>query len=503
MNRRELLDRLAATAGEPWDVLVIGGGASGLGAALDAASRGCRTVLLEQHDFAKGTSSRSTKLIHGGVRYLRQGNLSLVIEALHERGLLMANAPSLVKPQRFVIPNYSRVDRAFYGIGLRAYDALAGKRSIGRSGHLTLAETLAAVPTIQRDKLRGGTFYYDAQFDDARLAIALVKTLVAQGGVPANYMQVQSLIKSQGRVRGVEALDVETQKVYAVKARVVVNATGVFSDSIRRMDQPSAHQAISPSQGIHLVVDREFLPSDSALMIPKTSDGRVLFAIPWINRVLIGTTDTAVRDIQLEPRPLAAEVDYLLEHAKKFLDPAPQRGDVRSAFAGLRPLVKPPRDEVKTASVSREHQILVSESGLVSVLGGKWTTFRKMGADVIDHAMKVAELSPRPTRTATLRLDNASEQPASQPMSSSSRLHEGLPYWDRDVVRAVRDEMARTLEDVLARRTRSLFLDARYSLDISRDVANIMARELHHNDEWAAAQIAEFTALAKQYLISA
>jgi glycerol-3-phosphate dehydrogenase len=458
--------------------------------------------LLEQHDFAKGTSSRSTKLIHGGVRYLRQGNLSLVMEALRERGLLMQNAPSLVHSQAFVIPNYGHWDRIYYGLGLRFYDALAGRLGIGTSRSLTRAETLALIPNLQSRRLRGATLYYDAQFDDARLAIALVQTLIAMGAVPLNYLRVHSLRKQHGRVKGVVAVDTETSREYELDARVVINATGVFSDSIRRMDQPSAHEMITPSQGIHIVVDHKFLPSRAALMVPQTSDGRILFAIPWLDRVLIGTTDTPVTEIQLEPRPMHAEIEYLLRHLAHYLGPVPGWSDIRSAFAGLRPLVKTSRNGASTSQLSREHHVLVSESGLVSVLGGKWTTFRKMAADVVDRAREVGQLPRRQENTERLPLDQHSCRTAAPDESSTHYppLDPRLPYTQRDVAIGVRYELARTLEDVLSRRTRALLLDAEASIDIAPQVAEWMSAELGKSREWVDSQIAMYRELACRYL---
>lgn len=472
MNRSDFIRRLD----EPFDVAVIGGGASGLGAAVDAASRGLRVVLLEQSDFAKGTSSRSTKLIHGGVRYLRQGDIAMVRHALHERGLLLRNAPHLVHPLSFVIPARTHAERLFYGAGLKIYDLLAGKLGIQRSRLLSKAETLHRLPGIQPGSLCGGVLYQDAQFDDAGLAVALARTLVALGGVPLNYCKVTALPK-----HGICAIDFETGHEHQIRAKVVINATGVFADAIRRMDKPTCETLLAPSQGVHLVLPRAFLPGDAALMIPKTDDGRVLFAIPWHGSVLLGTTDTPVSHALLEPRPLEDEVDYLLEHARRYFSKPPQRGDVLSMFAGLRPLVK--RSAAKnTAALSRDHIIQVSSSGLITLIGGKWTTYRKMGEDVIDTAIKVGGLTARPTQTTELKLavpDDAITEP---------------------VLRAIRTEMARTVEDVLARRSRLLFTDARRSMEEAPQVAAMLARELGRDETWQARQVAEFRELAGQYL---
>ncbi|MFQ5889287.1 MAG: glycerol-3-phosphate dehydrogenase/oxidase [Gemmatimonadota bacterium] len=517
MNREELL----ATAAEPgavWDFIIVGGGATGLGTAVEAASRGYRALLLEQSDFAKGTSSRSTKLVHGGVRYLRQGNLALVLEALRERGLLIRNAPHLVSNLSFIVPTYDWWEGPFYGIGLKLYDKLAGHLGLGPSRLLSREETLEHIPTLEPGGLRGGVIYYDGQFDDARLAMALALTLADLGGVPLNYMRVVSLVKRGGIVRGVVARDEETGREHELSARVVINATGVFADAMRRMDEPDAAPILSPSQGIHLVLDRSFQPGDSAIMVPHTDDGRVLFAVPWHERVVVGTTDTPMKEVSLEPRPLGEEIEFLLTHAARYLtkDPAPE--DVLSAFAGLRPLVSA-GDGGDTASLSRDHTLLISTSGLVTITGGKWTTYRKMGEDTVREAIHVAGLEDRPSRTESLHLHGwAEEIDAAGPFASygtdaaavkeltrgrpelAEPLHPSLPYRRCEVVWAVRSEMARTVEDVLARRTRALLLDARASREAAPEVARLMGSELGREEGWAAAQVAEYEELAKGYL---
>ncbi|HLT82815.1 MAG TPA: FAD-dependent oxidoreductase, partial [Phototrophicaceae bacterium] len=397
MNRDAMLAALDG-ADEPWDVLIVGGGATGLGCAIDAASRGYRTVLLEQADFAKGTSSRSTKLVHGGVRYLRQGNVALVLDALRERGRLLANAPHLVRDLPFVVPNYAWWEGPFYGIGLKVYDLLAGRSGFGRSRRLSREETLERIPTLEPDGLDGGVLYYDGQFDDARLAVNMAQTAAEQGAVVLNYVEVVGLVKEEGEVRGVEARDVETGAERVVRARVVVNATGVFTDAIRRMDDAEAPPMVTPSQGVHLVLDRDFLPGETAIMVPKTDDDRVLFAIPWYDRVVVGTTDTPVDGAVLEPRPLAEEVEFLLRHAARYLTRDPRPEDVQSVFAGLRPLVANP-EAGSTAELSRDHTLLISPAGLVTITGGKWTTYRHMAEDTIDRAALLAGLPERACET--------------------------------------------------------------------------------------------------------
>lgn len=490
MNRDESLRTVGS--GAEWDVVVIGGGATGLGSAVDAAARGYRTLLVEQGDFAQGTSSRSTKLIHGGLRYLRGGNIHLVRQALRERGLLLRNAPDLVHRLDFIIPSYQWWESAYYRAGLILYDLLAGSLGLGSSRHLSRLETLDQLPSLAPHRLRGGTLYRDAQFDDARLSIALAQTLSALGGTALNYLSVVALLKSNGLVRGMRVRDLESGDEFEIAARVVINATGVFCDAVRALDDPRAIRMIVASQGTHLVVDRAFLPGQSALMIPKTDDGRVLFTIPWNSRILIGTTDTPVRDHVIEPRPLAVEIDFLLEHTARYLVRAPTREDVRSVFAGLRPLVNQ-RSDKKTAALPRDHTIEVSASGLVTITGGKWTTYRLMAQETIDIAAQKGGLKPRPCTTNKLALHVARSLDG-QP------LHHALPYSAEEVTDAVRTEMARTVADVLARRTRALILDARAAMEIAPRVASLMAAELGRDQNWQDAQVHAFQELARGYL---
>jgi glycerol-3-phosphate dehydrogenase len=517
MTRDEMLQQLADPS-RIWEMIVIGGGATGLGTAVEAASRGYRTLLLEQSDFAKGTSSRSTKLIHGGVRYLQQGNLALVLEALHERGLLIRNAPHLVHNLSFVVPLYDWWEGPFYGIGLKLYDMLAGRLGLGPSRLLSRAETLERLPTVEPAGLRGGVVYHDAQFDDARLAVHLARTLADLGGTPLNYLEVTGLVKEGRLTGGVKARDRETGREYLLRGRVVINASGVFTDAVRRMDEPQATPVITPSQGVHLVLDRSFLPGGSAIMIPHTADGRVLFAVPWHGRVVVGTTDTPVATVSLEPRPLPEEIDFLLAHAARYLTRRPTRADVLSAFAGLRPLLHK-GDSGDTAAISRDHTVLLSSSGLVTVTGGKWTTYRRMGEDAVNQAAAVAGLAEHPSVSAHLRLHGWQENGAAdtpwdvygadaeevrllteENPAWSATLHPHLPYRTGEVVWAVRREWARTVEDVLARRTRALLLDARASMAIAPRVAELMAREMGRDEAWQEAQVAEYCELARGYL---
>jgi glycerol-3-phosphate dehydrogenase len=500
-----------------WDIIVIGGGATGLGAAVDAAARGYKTVLLEQHDFAKATSSRSTKLIHGGVRYLRLGNLRLVRESLRERGLLLRHAPHLVQARAFVVPSYRWWENRFYGLGLKAYDALAGSLRLGTSRSLSSAETLAHIPTLRATDLRGGTLYLDGQFDDARLAINLAQTVADLGGVPLNYVKVAGFLKSGGRISGVLAVDVESGEEFPVRGRAVINASGVFGTRTVQMDDPTAPEMLTTSQGIHLVFDRAILPGDSALLIPRTDDGRVLFAIPWLDRTIVGTTDTPVTEPSLEPRALDAEIDFLLHHANRYFTVELNRSKVLSVFAGLRPLVKPGRPS-GTGSISRDYLVTVSRSGLVTVMGGKWTIYRQMGEAALDRAVAIAGLPRRPSFTRDLPIHGWTEHvdPADplDAYGSDARslrnliaaaghlgepIHARLPYLKVQVVWAARHEAARTIEDVLARRTRSLLLEARASIESAPGVAELLAEELGRRTAWREAQIQAYTELARGY----
>ena len=321
LNRAENLEKLRE--GKAWDVVVIGGGATGLGSAVDSASRGYRTLLLEAFDFAHGTSSRSTKLIHGGVRYLAQGNFGLVREALHERGILLRNAPQLVHRRDFVVPAYAWLALPFYGIGLKVYDWMAGSLGLGHSRWLSRDAVLARLPAICPKGLRGGIYYTDGQFDDARLAITLARTLADLGGTCLNYMKVSGFIKRGGKIAQVVARDGETGEEIQIETKSVINAAGVYVDAVRRLDDQTAPNVVAPSQGAHIVLDPSFFPGDTALLVPHTDDGRVLFAIPWHGRVLVGTTDTPVQDLVLEPRPLHEEIDYLLAYLQRYLTRRP------------------------------------------------------------------------------------------------------------------------------------------------------------------------------------
>ena len=522
MKRESHINKIADSS-IVWDVIVVGGGATGLGAAVDAATRGYKVALLEQADFAKSTSSRSTKLVHGGVRYLAQGDVSLVVEALRERGLMKKNAPHLVKDERFIIGNYKWWEKPFYTIGLTMYDLLAGKQAFGRSLPMSKKAVLAEMPELKTEGLRGGVVYHDGQFDDSRMAINLAQTAAENGAVVANYIKVTGLIKnSGGKVSGVEVYDEVGGGKYTLHGKVVINATGIFVDDLMQMDAPEKDKIVRPSQGVHLVVDKSFMGGTSALMIPKTSDGRVLFGVPWHDKLVLGTTDTPLKEFVLEPRALEEEIDFILKTAGQYLKKQPTRKDVLSVFAGLRPLAAPKAnaDGTKTKEISRSHKIVISDSGLVTITGGKWTTYRDMAEDVMNKAEQVAGFARKECKTKHLRIHGYKEnvdrsnfnyvygsdidniRKIEQADSSlANKLHPQYDYTGSQVVWAVRAEMALSVEDVIARRLRTLFLDARAAIDIAPQVAAIMAKEMNKDQAWEAEQVKSFTDLAQGYLL--
>ncbi len=517
-TRAALLEALVATP--QFDLAVVGGGASGLGVAVDAAARGLKVVLLESHDFAKGTSSRATKLVHGGVRYLAQGNVGLVREALRERTTLLRNAPHLAQPLGFVMPCYAFWEGPFYGAGLKAYDLLAGPAGLGRTEFLGADRTLALLPNVRVHGLKGGVLYWDGQFDDARLALALARTAAAQGALLLNYCPVTGLLHEGGRVAGVRLRDGETDREHSLRARCVVNATGVWVDELRRLDAAAAGRSVepmvAPSQGVHVVVDRSFWPSEHALLVPKTADGRVLFAVPWLGKTILGTTDTPRGDLPREPRPFAEELDFILRESARYLARAPQRADVRSTWVGLRPLVKPPQEDgASTKALSREHTVLVGGSGLVTVTGGKWTTYRAMAEDVLQQCQQAGLLPAlAPSRTDKLPLVGTpgaaggrrpaisapqgphtygADWPAVAALPGADRVL-GVGVSEAMVRFAARHEYARTVEDVLARRVRLLFLDAAQAEALAPAVAALLDEETGVDP-----QLSAFLALAREY----
>lgn len=521
LTREQLVSKIKSKTSD-WDIVIVGGGATGLGAALEATTRGYKTLLLEQSDFTKGTSSRSTKLVHGGVRYLAQGDIFLVLEALRERGILFKNAPHLVKNISFLIPSYKWWYKPFYTIGLTIYDLLARGLRFGKSIPYSREETINMIPTVKKKDLRGSVKYHDGQFDDARLGINLVQTIIENEGVALNYVKVEDFIKEEGKICGVVAKDQETGNEHWIKAKVVLNATGVFVDELIQKDNPKARPIVKPSQGVHLVLDKKFLQSDYALMIPKTRDGRVLFAVPWHDKVIVGTTDIPKDKAVIEPKATNDEVDFILETASRYLEGQPTRADVKSVFAGLRPLAAPQKGaDGKTKEISRKHKIVVSSSNLVSIIGGKWTTYREMGEDAVNKLATIANLPQSKSITEKFHIhgykqnvnhDNylyfygsdavEIEKLISLNPELEEWISERLKINKAQVVWAVKNEYARTVEDVLARRTRALFLDAKESIRMAPIVADIIAQQLGYDSEWKTVEVQKFTELAQGYLLN-
>lgn len=520
MNRESVLSQLKDT-GSVFDFIVIGGGATGLGVAIDAVTRGYSVALFERLDFTKGTSSRSTKLVHGGVRYLAQGDVGMVREALHERGLLLQNAPHLVKDQLFLIPCYRWWEGPFYTIGLVLYDLLAQELSFGRSKCIGPKRVENTIPMLTRKRMTAGVLYHDGQFDDSRLAINLVRTAVDAGACVLNYMNVKSLIKDDNGLNGVQVEDVQTGDHYAVHGKIIINATGVFADEILQMDSPGKRPMVRPSQGVHLVLDKSFLESDCAIMIPKTSDGRVLFAVPWHDKVVVGTTDTLMPHSSVEPVALEQEINFILTTAGKYLKRAPQRSDVLSVFAGLRPLAAPRDEKAKTKEISRSHKLIREDSGLISIIGGKWTTYRRMAQDTVDYALKYSDLDPKICVTEHYQIHGARPNPDfADPLyvygtdadeirafiASSSdyatRLHSDYSFTKGEVLWLIRNEMPQTVEDILARRLRILFMDARAAIAMAPAVADLLARERKKDDKWKLDQIETFNKVASNYILN-
>ncbi len=473
---------------QPWDMLVIGGGATGVGIALDAASRGLDCLLVEQADFGQGTSSRSTKLVHGGVRYLRQGNLTLVRDALRERTLLRNNAPHVVHDLPFLIPCHNRWERLFYGLGLKVYDFLATRNSFGRSHVVSRAESLRRVPTLNPHVARGGVIYHDGQFDDARLLIDMAITASEHGACLLNYFAVTELLAGDdAKLNAAIVVDHESGESHRIAAKSIVNAAGPFCDAVRKLDDANCENLVAASQGVHVVLPHRFMTGETAIIVPKTIDGRVIFIIPWHGYALVGTTDTPIEQASLEPLATPAEIDFLLETAARYLSETPTRNDVLSVFTGIRPLVKGD-PSARTASLSRDHLIKVSKSGLVTITGGKWTTVRKMAEDCVDRVLADTELKAEHCRTKTLPIHNQS--------APTTEINTEF------VEHAVRYQMARVVEDVLARRSRLLFLDAREAIHAAPRVAGVMASLLGRDERWTSEQVRSFQETAQHYLPS-
>lgn len=493
MNRSQLLQEIKAETN--WDLIVIGGGASGLGTALDAVSRGMKVCLLEKYDFGKGTSSRSTKLVHGGVRYLEQGNIALVKEALQEREYILKQADHLSRVQPFIVPSFSWFTGIYYYIGLKVYDLLSGSKSIGKTTWLSKEKVIAKIPNISTDGLVGGIQYMDGQFDDARLCIDLVKTILHHGGKCINHAGAAKLTKVDGKVVGVTVKDEISGQEFDIKAKYVVNAAGIFTDDIVQLDQAGSKRTIVPSRGSHIVLDRSFLGGEEAIMIPKTSDGRVLFVIPWNGKVVAGTTDEKTDEAVAEPKATEEEISFILANCQQYLNKKPKRKDILTTFAGLRPLAAPKEGSGKTKEISRGHKVLVSPSGLVSIIGGKWTTFRKMGEDVIHKISKDRRIQFPPSKSLSLKIEGNGLY------SSADRLHPSLPYSKQDFEQVIREEMPMTIEDVLCRRTRCIFLDAAATEQITPTVGAMLQQHLGQTDAWLTDQLKDMKELLINYKV--
>lgn len=516
-NRNTSLTAVKSTS--EWDIVIIGGGATGLGIAVDAASRGFKTLLLEKYDFAKATSSRSTKLVHGGVRYLANGDIKLVYSALHERGLIFQNAPHLARIQSFIIPCYSFFSKWKFLIGLKMYDWMAGKYRIGNSKFLSNAQVVSKLHSVKQQGLQGGIIYYDGQFDDARFAINLAQSAHTLGATILNYCDVNAIHKNgEGLVSGISFTDTESSESFQIKAKTVINATGIFVDDILKMESPNHKNLVRPSQGTHIVIDKKFLGKEDALMIPETTDGRVLFGVPWHDHILLGTTDTPLNVHSIEPRPLEEEIAFILDTAKNYLNPAPQRADILSVFAGLRPLAAPKdSNSTSTKEISRDHKLISSPSGLITITGGKWTTYRKMAEETVNKAIEIGKLRDEPCVTKTLKIHGYHKEQqeghwqfygsdakliqdlASENLDLAQKIHPRFDHIAAEVVWAVRNEMARDVEDVLARRMRILFLDAKAAIEAAPLVVKIMAKELDRSTAWQDDQLTSFLNLCKQY----
>ncbi|MBL29867.1 MAG: FAD-dependent oxidoreductase [Flavobacteriaceae bacterium] len=515
MNRTKSLSKI--TSNKEWDIVIIGGGASGIGTAIDSASRGHKTLLIEKYDFSKGTSSRSTKLIHGGVRYLQNGDVSLVIEALKERGILRSNAPHLVKDLSFVIPSYDWWSSPFYGIGLKIYDMMSGDFGIGTSTIIDKEETEKLIPNVNKKGLKGGVIYFDGQFDDSRMAISLAQTAENYGATIINYFEAIDLIKSSDNsISGLRTRDLLKNRTHEIKSKVIINATGVFSDSVMKMDNQKSLKMIQPSQGVHIVLEKKFLNSDHAIMVPHTTDGRVLFAVPWHKYVILGTTDTTVNTAKIEPQALNEEIDFIISNAGKYMTTKPKKKDIKSIFVGLRPLARIDNSQT-TKEISRHHKINISTSGLISILGGKWTTYRKIGEDATNSAEIVGGLKRIPSKTKKIKIHGYKLNPnfddplyiygsdknkilnISSNRDSNRSLSKELFITKNQILWAIRYEMAITLEDILARRTRCLFLNVVETEKLVDEVLSIMAKELKKDGSWMEQQKLSFLSLSKKY----
>lgn len=536
---------------EQFDVLVIGGGITGAGVALDAAARGYRVALVEKGDFASGTSSKSTKLVHGGIRYLPNFDFALVREALLERGLLLRNAPFLVHPVGFVLPIY-KGDRHPVGlpfttpwgiglgvildIGLWLYDGLAGRHNVKRHRRLSRKEVMRLAPALVTENLKQGFIYYDGQTNDARLTMAVLRTAVQYGATIANYAEVTSFVTENGKVCGAHVRDNLGNQSFIARARHIINATGVFAEEVEALTDAGSLVHVEPSKGVHLVFSREDVKiGDDAIVLPETDDKRILFLVPWESRVVFGTTDTGSGDLD-HPTATKDDIAYLLHHLNRYLSVNLTADDIISVYAGYRPLLRARSSAHSTAKLSRTHAVLQNSSGLVTIVGGKLTTYRRMAQDTVDVLSRRDGSTSMPHPTTNLPLSGSAGWPAAQrdlevkgaalglspqtvfhlgesygshassllsliasDATLGTRLIEDLPYLRAEVVYACRHEMAMTLDDVLARRTSIILEDRDRGAGIVEDVAALMAMELDWSPEQQKAMIDAYrTALQQQ-----
>lgn len=506
---------------QEFDVIIIGGGATGLGVAVESISRGYKTLLLEAYDFGKGTSSKSTKLVHGGIRYLANLDFELVSEGLDERFYFLKNAPHIASTQAYLVPFYSFLDKIKYFLGIKLYDYLAKDKKVGQSKFLSIKETIQYAPDLDTNGLKGGAIYYDGQFDDTRMLITLLQTFKSMGGVAYNYHEVTNFIKdSNNIISGVKVFDKLNQSNLEFSTNIVINATGTFTDELLNLDDLTIkHNNVEAAQGTHLVFEPEIFNSDCALVIPKTTDGRILFVLPWHGKVVVGTTDIAVSKPVLDPKPRAEEISFILDTLNCYTNRQATINDIKSVFTGQRPLVRP-KNAKNSAKISRKHEILYSTSGLISIVGGKWTIYRKMGEDTINFAINKNLLSKSQSVTKELKLFAANKNNYTYPLnvygdevnkileiqkelSNFDKIHPDLPYFQAEVIYQIRYEMAKTLEDVLVRRTRAIFLDAKATINAAILVATLMATELNlrNSNEWVTKQVEDFKKTNMKYLM--
>lgn len=502
-----------------FDVIVIGGGATGLGVAVEAITRGYSTLLLEAYDYGKGTSSKSTKLVHGGIRYLANFDFALVKEGLEERYYFLNNAPHLAKKQSYLIPFHNLFERFKYSVGIALYDAFAKDKKIGKSQFLSHDQLLSQAPQINPAGMSGGAIYYDGVFDDTRMLVTLLRTFEAQGGMVLNYHPVTDFLYQNNKISGVKAFDSLQGRVLEFTAKTVINATGTLTDVLLNKAEPQqAHQTVSAAQGTHLVFDKAIFDSPHCLVIPETSDGRILFVLPWHDKIIVGTTDVAVDQPSIEPIAQSAEIDFILETLNRYTKAPVTKAQVKSVFCGQRPLVRDPTQK-STKKISRRHEILETDNGLISIVGGKWTIYRRMGEDTINYAVRKNYLPASQSVTRDFKLfghtasidqshlavygSQAEKILAIQKQTGNfDKIHPDLPYLQAEIIYQVREEQAKTVEDVLARRTRAVLLDAKAAKQAAPLVAKLMATELGHDEAWVAQQVESFERFVRAYIIN-